>query len=138
MPPKIHTIFSQELDNGTEVEFGVGEDQQAYWNGKPIVTQEKVVLQHWVNVALIVTAVAVIGQAVFAGLSYRAMTAQQTAADSTKDAAVDHWKLVAQKAYTEAFIAKHGNGKGIVIPKGTSLVSPDGGKTFLISPPDTY
>lgn len=138
MKPKIHRVFSQELDNGTEVEFGVGEDQQAYRNGKPIVTQERVVLQHWVNLALVVTAVAGIGQAVFAGLSYRAMSEQLAASDPAKNAAADHWRLVAQKAYTEAFIAKHGSEKGVVIPKGTSLVTSDGGKTFRINPPDTY
>lgn len=70
MAPKIHPIFSQPLDNGTVGEFGVGEDGQAYWNGKPIVTQEKVVLQGWVSVAIIATAIAALTQAVFAGLGF--------------------------------------------------------------------
>lgn len=40
MSPKIHPIFSQDLDNGQTGEFGIGEDGKAYWNGKPIVTEE--------------------------------------------------------------------------------------------------
>lgn len=80
MAPKVQTIFSQDLDNGTTGEFGIGEDGQAYWNGKPIVTEEKVVLQLWVNIALIVTAIAVVGQMLFAGLAYvdSHMTAQKS------------------------------------------------------------
>lgn len=70
MAPKIHPIFSQELDNGETGEFAIGDDGKAYWNGKPIVTEEKVVLQLWVNIALIVTALAVVGQMIFAGLAY--------------------------------------------------------------------
>lgn len=70
MPPRIYPVFTQDLENGQTGEFGVGEDGKAYWNGKPIVTEEKVVLQLWVNIALIVTAAAVIVQAMFAGLSY--------------------------------------------------------------------
>lgn len=69
MLPRIYPIFTQDLENGQTGEFGVGEDGKAYWNGKPIITEEKVVLQLWVNIALIVTAVAVIVQAMFAGLS---------------------------------------------------------------------
>lgn len=70
MAPKVHPIFSQSLDNGTVGEFGIGEDGQAYWNGKPIITEEKVILQGWVQVAFIVVAFAAMLQALFAGLGY--------------------------------------------------------------------
>lgn len=87
MAPKVHPVFSQDLDNGTVGVFGIGEDGKAYWNDKPIVTEEKVVLQLWVNIALIVTAIAVVGQMAFAGLAYmdshKAAIAPQPSAAAT-------------------------------------------------------
>lgn len=139
MAAKIYPIFSQDLDSGTTGEFGIGEDGQAYWNGKPIVTQEKVVLQGWVSVAIILTALAAIGQVILAGMTYRSTLMARPVAEVNAIAESEHWKGVATKAYTEAYIAKN-NGKpgNVAIPKGTRLVSPDGGKTFLIVPPSDY
>lgn len=70
MSQTIHPVFSQELPDGRELTFGIGDDGKAYWNGKPIVTEEKVVLQSWLNMAIVITAIAAAAQAIFAGLAY--------------------------------------------------------------------
>ena len=50
---KIHTIFTQSLDNGKEGELGIDDETNLYWNQKAIVTEQKVKLQWWVNVSIL-------------------------------------------------------------------------------------
>ena len=42
---KIHTIFTQDLDNGNQGELGIDDESNLYWNKKQIVTEQKVKLQ---------------------------------------------------------------------------------------------
>lgn len=46
---KIKTIGMDDLDR-----LGVDETNKLYWDGKPIVTEERIALALWVNVAVIV------------------------------------------------------------------------------------
>lgn len=55
---KVHEIFSQGLDNGKEGSLGIDDEANLYWNGKRIVTEQKVKLQWWVNVSVIVASFA--------------------------------------------------------------------------------
>ncbi|MFD2274757.1 hypothetical protein ACFS07_36300 [Undibacterium arcticum] len=48
----IHQVWSQELDNGTTGTFGIDDGGRVYWNGNPLVTEERVKLQGWVNAAI--------------------------------------------------------------------------------------
>lgn len=84
MTEKIHQIFSQDLANGKTGEFGIGESGKAYWNGNPIVTEEKIILQGWVQTAIILTALATMVQALFAGLAYQETRAAKMIAEVNK------------------------------------------------------
>ncbi|MFC3110894.1 hypothetical protein ACFQAT_28610 [Undibacterium arcticum] len=66
----IHQVWSQELDNGTTGTFGIDDGGRVYWNGNPLVTEERVKLQGWVNAAIFIAAVAAVPQAIFAVLTY--------------------------------------------------------------------
>ncbi|SFR57538.1 hypothetical protein SAMN04488073_2979 [Marinobacter gudaonensis] len=55
---KVHEIFSQQLDNGKEGSLGIDDETNLYWNGKRIVTEQKIKLQWWVNVSVIVASFA--------------------------------------------------------------------------------
>ena len=54
---KIHTIFTQKLDNGKEGELGIDDEANLYWNKKAIVTEQKVKLRWWVNVSILLASV---------------------------------------------------------------------------------
>ena len=61
-------IFYSNTESGTTV--GVGDDGKLYVDGKEVVTESKIVLQAWVNVSIIVTALATVAMAVFTVLDY--------------------------------------------------------------------
>jgi len=50
--------------------LGVDENNQLYWNGKPIVTKGKIILEWWINLAAIITAVSAIGTFILELLNY--------------------------------------------------------------------
>lgn len=54
----VHEIFSQELDNGKNGSLGIDDEANLYWNGKRIVTEQKIKLQWWVNFSVIVASIA--------------------------------------------------------------------------------
>lgn len=58
---KIHTIFTHG-----EGELGVDDDLNLYWNKKIIVTEQKITLQWWVNIAIILASMSTTALAVFA------------------------------------------------------------------------
>ena len=49
--PNIRTISIDELDN-----LGIDENNKLYWNKQPLVIDEKIRLQLWVNVAIVIGA----------------------------------------------------------------------------------
>ena len=60
---EIETIFKH--DGG---ELGIDEDYNLYWNKKRVLTEQKVTLQWWVNVAIICASFSTLLLAIFAGL----------------------------------------------------------------------
>lgn len=70
MSKNIHVLFGAKADNGVEGEFGVDDDCKLYWNGKPIVTQQKVTLQWWVSFSAILAAIGTTVSAVVAVFTY--------------------------------------------------------------------
>jgi hypothetical protein len=66
----IETIFEHESDNGAKGELGIGADGTLYWNKKPVITEQKIKLQGWVNVAAIATALSTVIVAIFTALTY--------------------------------------------------------------------
>ncbi|MDN0082376.1 hypothetical protein QU487_06365 [Crenobacter sp. SG2305] len=70
MKQKFNFLFSTSTDDNKDFVFECGDDGKLYVNRKAVVTTEKVVLQGWLNGALIATALATVAQAWFAGKSY--------------------------------------------------------------------
>jgi hypothetical protein len=50
---EVKTIRIDDLDR-----LGVDETNKLYWDGKPLVTEERIVLARWVNVAVVVGSLA--------------------------------------------------------------------------------
>ncbi len=67
---KIHTIFTQELDNGKEGELGIDDQANLYWNKKAIITEQKIKLQWWVNISVILASLSTVAIAAFTALQF--------------------------------------------------------------------
>ncbi len=67
---KIHTIFIHKMDNGTEAVLGIDDERNLYWNNKAVVTEQKVKLEWWVNVSIIVASVSTFAIAFFTFLQF--------------------------------------------------------------------
>jgi len=62
---EIHIIFTH---NGGEL--GIDENSNLYWNKKRVITEQKVTLQRWVNVAIILASTSTVALAIFAALEF--------------------------------------------------------------------
>ena len=62
---EINTIF--EHNNGV---LGIDEDSNLYWNNRRVITEQKVTLQRWVNVAIILASNSSVALAMFAALEF--------------------------------------------------------------------
>ncbi len=67
---EIHTIFSQSLKGETKGVLGIDDDGNLYWNSEPVVTEKKISLKWWVNLAAIIGAFSTLAIAVFTALTY--------------------------------------------------------------------
>lgn len=47
--PDIKTITIKQLDR-----LGIDGQNKLYWDGKPLVTEERIVLARWVNVSVVI------------------------------------------------------------------------------------
>ncbi len=63
-------ILNFDTDDGKTVSMGVGEDGRLYWNGKRVITEERIRLEWWVNIAVIAGSLGALAQGLFAGLTY--------------------------------------------------------------------
>ncbi|WP_039565322.1 hypothetical protein [Ralstonia solanacearum] len=63
-------LFNTETENGKHVSLTIDDDGRLYWNGQLVVTEQRVKLQTWLNVAIIVGSLGALAQGVFAGLTY--------------------------------------------------------------------
>jgi hypothetical protein len=63
--PNIKTISLDELDR-----LGIDELNNLYWDKKPLVTEEKITLQKWVNFSIIVGAASTFILAVMEVMKY--------------------------------------------------------------------
>ncbi len=67
---KINTIFTINMDNGTEAELGIDDERNLYWNKKAVVTKQKVKLRWWVNCGIIVASFSTLAIAIVTLLHY--------------------------------------------------------------------
>ncbi|MDP2689380.1 MAG: hypothetical protein Q8P48_04610, partial [Deltaproteobacteria bacterium] len=70
MSMSIETIFTHTTDNGVEGSLGIDEHGKLYWNDKAVVTEQKITLQWWVNLSVIVASVSTLILAVIACLQF--------------------------------------------------------------------
>ena len=70
MTKKIETIFTHGKTDGVPNELGIDNAGRLYWKKKAVVSMQKIELQIWVYVAIIIGAVSTLGIAVFSALSY--------------------------------------------------------------------
>lgn len=66
----IHTIFTHSLDNGVDGELGIDDQGRLYWNKKPVVTEQKIKLELWVNVFVIIASLATVLSAILSLLQF--------------------------------------------------------------------
>jgi len=70
MKKAIETIFTHEIGGDVKGVLGIDKDARLYWNGQPVLTEQKVTLQWWVNVFVIVASLSTLAMAIFTGLQY--------------------------------------------------------------------
>ena len=58
---KLHRFYTYTDDDGKETEVCVGDDRNMYINGRKIVTESKLELSWWVNVAAVLAGIGAIG-----------------------------------------------------------------------------
>ncbi|MDY0095796.1 MAG: hypothetical protein RBT80_24130 [Candidatus Vecturithrix sp.] len=66
MTKEIFEIFSTDTDDGTEGTLGIDNNGKLYWNNKEILTKQKISLQWWVNISVVVGAISTLALAVVA------------------------------------------------------------------------
>ena len=66
----IEEMYSYESDSGSKGSLGIDEDGKLYWNGIPVVTEQKIKLALWINLAVIAGGFATVVIAVFTALMY--------------------------------------------------------------------
>ena len=68
MKKNIETIFIHKTSEGIEGKLGIDKKTRLYWNDHPIITEQKVRLQGWVNISIIVASISTLAIAVFTGV----------------------------------------------------------------------
>ena len=66
MSNEIEEIFSTATADGKEQSLGLGKNGKLYWNGKEIVTKQKITLQWWVNISIVIGAISTLILAIVA------------------------------------------------------------------------
>jgi 1,4-dihydroxy-2-naphthoate octaprenyltransferase len=70
MGTEIETIFTHTTDNGATGELGIDGKGRLYWNRKAVITEQKVSLQWWVNISIIIASLSTLLIAIMAVLNY--------------------------------------------------------------------
>ena len=70
MGKEIETIFTHTADNGAIGELGIDGEGRLYWNRQAIITEQKVSLQWWVNISIIIASLSSLLIAIMAVLNY--------------------------------------------------------------------
>ncbi len=50
--------------------LGIDENSNLYWNGKRVITEQKVILERWVNIAIICASASTVGMLILSLLEY--------------------------------------------------------------------
>lgn len=50
---KVHELYKVEFADGIKGALGIDERGTLYWNGEPVVTEQKVSLSWWISLSLV-------------------------------------------------------------------------------------
>lgn len=64
--PEIHEFMNTDTPSGKTISFGLDEDGHLYVDGKQVITKQKISLDWWVNVAVILGALGAFAQGIIA------------------------------------------------------------------------
>ena len=64
MTEKLDTIFTHDREDGGRLTLSVGPNNHLYVNGEPVVTESKLTLNWWVQVAVVLTGASTMALAV--------------------------------------------------------------------------
>jgi len=70
MGKEIETIFTHTTDNGATSELGIDRKGRLYWNRRAVITEQKVSLQWWVNISIIIASLSTLLIAIMTVLHY--------------------------------------------------------------------
>ena len=66
MSNEIQEIFETDTEDGGVGSLGIDNNGKLYWNGKQILTKQKISLKWWVNISIVVGAISTLILAVVA------------------------------------------------------------------------
>lgn len=66
----IETILTHITDDGVQGRLGIGKDGTLYWNEQTVITEQKITLQWWVNLAIIMGSISTLCLGIFEGLRF--------------------------------------------------------------------
>lgn len=67
---KIETIFSNESISGVEGRLGIDKEGKLYWNEKLVVTEQRVKLQWWTSISIVIASFSTLAIAIFTCLQF--------------------------------------------------------------------
>ena len=67
---KVRELYQVEFADGLKGALGIDEHGRMYWNGKPVVTAQRVLLSWWMGLAVVVGALSTLAIALFNALAY--------------------------------------------------------------------
>jgi len=70
MKKDVETIFSNESRGGVEGRLGIDKEARLYWNEQLVVTEQRVKLQWWANISIVIASLSTLVIAIFTGLQF--------------------------------------------------------------------
>jgi hypothetical protein len=67
---KVRQLYKVEFSDGVKGALGIDEHGGLYWNGKLVVTAQRVLLPRWTNLAIVVGALSMLAIAFLNVLTY--------------------------------------------------------------------
>ena len=70
MVVKFRELYKVEFADGLKGALGMDEHGRLYWNGRPLVTAQRVFLSWWISLAVVVGGLSMLAIALFSALAY--------------------------------------------------------------------
>ena len=67
---KVRELYKIEFADGLKGALGIDEHGRMYWNGKPVVTAQRMILSWWMSLAVVVGGLSTLAIALLNALAY--------------------------------------------------------------------